>query len=398
MNLSLDFPPSGFSSEGLEGIKPGTRILVTGASGFVGSRLVELLVDKFRCEVFAMVRDFSKAMKISHLPVRFISGDLRKTDWQNQLPAQLDYVFHCAYGSSGSGKERSETELAGLRNLVEFTAGKGLKKFVFLSTVSVFRTIKSGVVNENSALNPADGYAANKLKAEALLSAECSRRNIPFTIFRPSAILGPGAPTYVNRIFREVRSNEIFMLDEGRGRLNWIYVDDVVRAMLSCLFLPESASRNYILSHPEPVTHIAFYRAMAEVAGEPLTVKFVSRTENLAYLKKQKPRISAIMLSAIDRKKLRPLMQFPFLAFLLKFVMKFLPRPGITKPVPAVLVIQPAKTALPVPEEYADFFSSEMVFRSEFLLRDKVLTQYTPFEAALDRIRLRTEWEKAWQD
>jgi hypothetical protein len=63
-----------------------------------------------------------------------------------------------------------------------------------------------------------------------------------------------------------------------------------------------------------------------------------------------------------------------------------------------VPVIQRGKTALPVPEEYADFFSSEMVFRSEFLLRDKVLTQYTTFEAALDRIRLRTEWEKAWQD
>jgi len=399
MNLSLDTPTVEIPFLAGDRIKKGSKVLITGATGFVGSRLAEILSIQFGCEVYAMVRDYSRAVKLSHLPIRFIYGDLRNDTWKKQLPAKIDYIFHCAYGSSGSGQEREKTDLSGTKNLLNAVAVCAPHKFVFLSTVSVFAQKNTGVIDENSNLKPIDDYGRNKLGVERLIAVECKKLNIPFCVLRPSAIIGPGAPSYVNRILREIRSHIVVFMHRGEGKLNWIYIDDVVGAMINAACIPKSDSKTYVLSNPQPLTYIEYYRTLALSAGENLHYQFMDRTENKQLLKRQKVRISQIIISAIDVKKFKPLMKIPLLSGLLGILNKirkiFLKPEGKQK---KQLSAQSSRTLLPVPEEYANFLSSEAVFISRHLISDQLLSGYTNFEQTLRQIKLKSEWETSWQD
>jgi len=399
MNLELDTPPVEILPLAGNRIKKGSKVLITGATGFVGSRLAEILSIQFGCEVYAMVRDYSRAVKLSHLPIRFIYGDLINDTWKKQLPAKIDYVFHCAYGSSGSGQEREKTDLSGTKNLLNIVAACTPQKFVFLSSVSVFEQKNTGVIDEAGSLKPMDDYGRNKLGVEKLIADECRKLNIRYCVFRPSAIIGPGAPSYVNRIIREIRSHIIVFVHQGEGKLNWIFIDDVVGAMINATCISKSDSKTYVLSNPQPLTYIEYYRTLALSMGENLHYQFMDRAENKQLLKRNKTRISQIIMSSIDVKKLKPLMKIPLLSGLLGILNKirkiFLKPEGKQK---KQLSSPSPRTLLPVPEEYVNFLSSEAVFISQYLISDQLLSGYTNYEVALKQIKLKSEWETSWQD
>ena len=401
MNLLLEHPhrfvPFGQEVE----IQPHTSILITGASGFVGSRLAEVLIKQFQCRVFALVRDYSKAMKISHLPINFIGGDLRNTNWEKELPVELDYVFHFAYGSSGSSGERMATDIQGSEQLVRLAASRAVRKIVFLSTISVYRPKAAGKITEQSPLKPGDQYGKNKLAAESALIRECEKHRIPYTIFRPSAILGPGAPSYGNRIFKEIREAEIVFLNQGRGLLNWIFVDDVVRASVHCLFRPESNNKLYVLSnHTEPITYLGFYEKMAEMLGSPLHSRFLDLKENEKVLRNAKPRVLQILLGAIDRKKLRPLLQHPVIGWFLKLLLPKIRRFRSPKPkaAPSIGMESKSRKLLPVQAEYCAFMVSEAVYQSEFLMKDRLLDAFCSGKEVFEAIDKHHQWANSWMD
>lgn len=399
MNLALKFPPSPVLVGKSCAINARSKILITGATGFVGARLVESLVAQWGCEIFVLVRDYSRAIRLSHLPVKFIYGDLRDAHWRSQLPRPLDYIFHCAYGSFGSRDERAQTDLVGTQNLLAMAAESDTQKFIFLSTVSVFKKKQNGFIDETGRVSPSDAYSKNKVNAENLIHQECKKRKIAYTIFRPAAIIGPGAPTYVSRLINEIKQHEVFFINQGTGKLNWIFVDDVVSAMLNSTGIKKANGKTYILSHPTPSTYFDYYRSLAEIIREPFIYRFVTIGENRQCNRPQKTSAVKIILSAIDPKKLRPLLQFPILG---RFIKLFLPLRRFFKPAPrpSINPVLPSagKSPLPISADYIDFLTSEVIFRSRDINEDGVLTHFTDFNQALEKIKQNIEWESSWCD
>ena len=165
---------------------------MTGATGFIGSHLVEELVSR-GYNVTCLVRKGSDLRWIEGLTKNLYYGDCGDEKSLNGLSPDFDYVFHAA----GLTKARREEDffyanVKGTENLLKAVSGKmsGLKRLVFLSSLAAAGPSRNGsLVNEDSEPRPVSRYGESKLKGEQLLSGY--RAGIPVTIIRPPAVYGP---------------------------------------------------------------------------------------------------------------------------------------------------------------------------------------------------------------
>ncbi len=206
------------------------KVLITGASGFVGYHLVNKALDH-GLEVYAAVRSTSKVSHLQGLPVKFITIDLED---KVQLAAQLreydfNYIIHAAALTKAKSQEQYDYVNATLsKNLAEAAMGlPSLEKFVFFSSLAAIGPLGSCDTEEllmpDSLPSPVTSYGRSKVVAEEALR---SVAGLPLVILRPTAVYGP-------------REKDIFILIRSfsRGlepyigklpqRLSFIYVEDL---------------------------------------------------------------------------------------------------------------------------------------------------------------------------
>lgn len=169
------------------------KILITGASGFVGFHLIEAALNA-GLEVFAAVRASSVTEQLKHLNINFTTIDFsdKEAIRKNFEENKYDYIIHAA----GMTKARSLDEYNHVnaqytQNLAEVAASFQVKKFVFLSSLASVGPVKyddeSGVA-ENGKPQPVTEYGQSKLLAETMLA---QIENLPVIILRPTAVYGP---------------------------------------------------------------------------------------------------------------------------------------------------------------------------------------------------------------
>jgi 2-alkyl-3-oxoalkanoate reductase len=215
------------------------RILVTGASGFLGGRLVEVLSEQGSA-VRGATRLVSRARHLRG--VEWVQCDLAEEEGLRSALQGIETVFHCAAlcGAPGSLEEFEEANVRGTLRLVRLAAEAGVKNFIYVSSMSVYAAPNGtrAVLDETS---PYDGRAAergaytrSKLAADAALLEHARRELSPrIIVLRPGTIYGPGAKLPVGRFQLPSSSARPLVAGSGRISTGLVYVDDVVDAMLS---------------------------------------------------------------------------------------------------------------------------------------------------------------------
>ena len=212
------------------------RILVTGATGFIGTHLVERL--KKDHDVTCLVR---KKPDIHGIKLHY--GDIRKKDSLQGL--KFDAVMHLA-GILGASEVREEdyylTHVLGTKNVVELCSGE---RFVHCSTAGVLGPVRNG--SELTRLKPTNIYEKTKAQAEKIVLAYENH-----AIVRPEFVYGPG-DTHVLQFFRAVASGRFPLIGGGQSMLHPTYVDDVVDCLIACL---DKDIRNevFMVAGERPVT------------------------------------------------------------------------------------------------------------------------------------------------
>ncbi|MEC7694270.1 MAG: NAD(P)-dependent oxidoreductase, partial [Bacteroidota bacterium] len=178
------------------------RILVTGATGFLGSRLVERLAEDKTVTVTATGRSLKPHNRIDAPNVRYVLGDLTEDAFVEGLVQGQDAIVHAAALSSPWGSKRAfwaanvrPTEL-----LVRAAETHGVERLVLISTPSMYFQMTSqwGLKEEDPLPKPINQYAASKREAERVVEAS----DIPHVILRPRALLGRGDTVILPRIIR----------------------------------------------------------------------------------------------------------------------------------------------------------------------------------------------------
>lgn len=222
----------------------GDEYFVTGATGFIGSHLVERLVSRGD-SVIALTRDSSNA---NHLPgeITVVEGDITQKDSMRDAMEGVDGVFHiAAWYQIGTGPENVEQAQAinveGTRNVLDLMAELDIPKGVYTSTVGVYGNTGDETVDESHRAGPAlpTVYQQTKWRAHYEVALPKMDNGLPLVIATLGGIYGPGevdygGPGHVRAGFLEYLEENLPILPR-RFNIHWEHVDDTTGSLLSAM-------------------------------------------------------------------------------------------------------------------------------------------------------------------
>ena len=251
------------------------KILVTGATGFIGSFIVEEALTR-GMEVWAAIRSTSSKRYLPSKNVHFIELNL---DSEEQLTEQLqghhfDYVVHAAGVTKSLHKDdfyRVNTE--GTRHLVSALQAlrMPLERFVFLSSLSVFGAIREQQpyqpIRDTDTPQPNTHYGRSKLMAEEVLTHHPSPITLPYIILRPTGVYGPRERDYF-LMAKSIKGHSDFSVGFKQQDITFVYVKDVVQAVFLALEKGQNG-RAYFLSDGEVYQSSTFSDLILRELGNP---------------------------------------------------------------------------------------------------------------------------------
>ena len=231
------------------------KIVITGATGFLGSRLLESLAssESGAMEVIAIGRTLKPNSTVEASNIRYQLGDLEEEAFVNDSLRGADVVVHAAALSAQMGPEgafkRANVQVT--QHVVNACESQSVKRLIYISSPSVYFQFKDQLnISENDALPaPINGYAQTKREAECLVMAS----KVPHIIFRPRALIGRGDTVIIPRVIRAHSAGRLRRMGHEQNRVDLTPVSNVVDAsLLATRAEGDALNQIYNISNGEP--------------------------------------------------------------------------------------------------------------------------------------------------
>jgi nucleoside-diphosphate-sugar epimerase/predicted dehydrogenase len=239
-NTRLTFDPI-IPEKKAQTTKPFHRVLVTGASGFLGSRLVELLIQQ-GYSVRSLVRKLSNIEKLRKLNTEIFFGDVADADSLKLAFEGVDYVIHTAADTAGKEEEGRLSTIQGTKNIVDLCEEFKIKKLVYISSCNVYGVAdykKGQTVTEESSLErfplKRGFYSLAKLEAEEVVRKAMGNGNTSIVCLRPGTILGPGGEIFTPMMGFHLGEKLFAIIGPGKFVLPFVYIDNLLEAILASM-------------------------------------------------------------------------------------------------------------------------------------------------------------------
>lgn len=222
------------------------RIVVTGAAGFLGGRTVKFMAENFKNhQIIATSRRNHRASEFDNCQCEFIAGDLLMPDFCEKLTQNTDIVVHCAALSTPFGKYASfyQSNYIATKTLLDSSIKNGVKKFIFISTPSIYFNFKDRFnIKESDVLpiNLVNHYATTKLMAESYV-LNANGKGIQTIALRPRAIIGAEDTVIFPRILEAYKKKKLKIIGNGKNISDFTCVRNVIEAIICAIEAPSSS-------------------------------------------------------------------------------------------------------------------------------------------------------------
>jgi len=252
-----------------------TKVFVTGATGFIGTKLVNELVRQGHT-VHALSRSTSNRSDLDHKRIKIVEGDILNRESLEHGMKGCSQVYHLAAYAKNWAKDKDifrTLNIVGMRNVFEAAKNAGVKRVVFTSTIVAFGPTKPGVVGDETMPRITQHYYTEYEETKAIAEREAlayAAKKFPVVIVNPTRVYGPGKMTEGNSVSLMIdqydRGLVPILLNKGVNIGNYVYVDDLVRGHILAMEKGRIGQR-YILGG-ENVSLEQVYRAVDEVSGK----------------------------------------------------------------------------------------------------------------------------------
>ena len=282
------------------------KILLTGATGFIGSSVLEALM-------IAKHKPVVVARNNNNLPAvleKIIVDDIdSNTDFGVKLSV-CSVVIHCAArvhvmneGASDPSAEFRKVNTFGTLNLARQAVDAGVKRFIFVSSIKVLGegTASNSTYYNSDRPNPADPYAASKFEAEQGLKEIATKSGIEVVIIRPSLVYGPGVKANFLNMMKWIHQGIPLPFGAIHNKRSLVSLDNLVDLILTCIEHPRAANEIFLVSDDRDVSTTELLNLLAVSLGKhPLLLPIPMSLINFAAMLFGRPDLSRRLCGSLQ--------------------------------------------------------------------------------------------------
>jgi UDP-glucose 4-epimerase len=259
----------------MDGERP-TIVLVTGATGFIGRRLVDILGGRPGVTVRVLTRNATKARTLwPDETIAVAQGDLRAPHTIGDACSGVHVLFHLAghahaesEGSPAADALHEGVTVAGTRALLDAAVRAGVRRVVFLSSVKAMAEETSGCADEGMEPQPSTAYGQAKLEAEHCILRIGKQHRVHAAVLRLPLVYGPGVKGNLLRMMQAIDHGRFPPIPETGNRRSMVHVDDVTQAALLVADNPEANGQVYIVTDDQVYSTRQIYCLMCTALGK----------------------------------------------------------------------------------------------------------------------------------
>jgi nucleoside-diphosphate-sugar epimerase len=247
------------------------KILVTGGTGFTGSRLVEFLLEKGHDITCLDNQEGLFFEELAQKGARMIPGSVTDRETVKKAIEGAEAVFHLAAAFRVINVPKKvywDTNVEGTRIICDEALRQKVKKLVYCSTQGVHGNIQDPPGDEDSPVVPADYYQFTKYEGEKVVTGFVDK-GLKSVIIRPTAIYGPGDPERFLFLFRLAKKKRFIMFGNGRAYYHPVYIDNLVDGFYAALMSSREKAEPYIIADEEYFT----IKQLVKKVGQSMGIK-----------------------------------------------------------------------------------------------------------------------------
>jgi nucleoside-diphosphate-sugar epimerase len=234
------------------------RVLITGGTGFIGSRLaLRCLAEGHEVAVLGQENTDAESSNRRHLEAQgaeVITASVTDRERLFAVMQGIERVYHLAaaqHEANVPDQHFWEVNVTGTQHLLDASVKAGVKRFIHGSTIGVYGAASSGIIDEQSPLQPDNIYGETKLEGEKRVLRQ--RDQLPVVIVRISETYGPGDYRLL-KLFKAIQKRVFLMVGNGQNVHHLIYIDDLVEGLILAATVTSAVGETFVLAGKETLT------------------------------------------------------------------------------------------------------------------------------------------------